>query len=77
MVAMVGIKEANRGNGVFLAHMLVLAVLALVLYVAYVVVLDAMMNHAEARADRKRNEKLRGELTELKQELNELKKELK
>ena len=57
-----GAQKSSRPDGVFLAHMLVLAVLALVLYLMYVVVLDAMMNHKQAEVDRKRNEKLRNEV---------------
>lgn len=57
-----GTQKSGRPDGVFLAHMLVLAVLALVLYLMYVVVLDAMMNHEQAKVDRKRNEKLRNEV---------------
>lgn len=57
-----GAQKSSRPDGVFLAHMLVLAVLALVLYLMYVVVLDAMLNHEQAKVDRKRNEKLRNEV---------------
>lgn len=57
-----GTQKSGRPDGVFLAHMLVLAVLALVLYLMYVVVLDAMLNHEQAKVDRKRNEKLRNEV---------------
>ena len=53
-----GAQKSSRPDGVFLAHMLVLAVLALVLYLMYIVVLDAMMNHKQAEVDRKRNENI-------------------
>lgn len=59
MVVVVGTEKASSGNGVFLAHMLVLAVLSLVLYLMYVVVLDAMMIHEKTKADVKQNQKLR------------------
>lgn len=58
MVVVVGAEKAS-GNGVFLAHMLVLAVLALVLYLMYVVVLDAMLIHEKSKVDLKENKKLR------------------
>lgn len=54
-----GSQKASNGNGVFLAHMLVLAVLALVLYLMYVVVLDAMLIHEKSKADIRENKKLR------------------
>ena len=54
-----GSQKASSGSSVFLAHMLVLAVLALVLYLMYVVVLDAMLIHEKAKVDVKENQKLR------------------
>ncbi len=57
MVVVVGTQKSN--NGVFIAHMAVLAVLALVLYLAFVVVVDAMMIHEKTKADVKQNQKLR------------------
>lgn len=73
MVVMVGAKEAGRVDGVFLAHMLVIAVLALVLYLAYVVVLDAMMINAKSKVEFKRNEKSREQVEAALKELKELK----
>lgn len=57
MVVVVGTEKSN--NGVFIAHVMVLAVLALVLYLSFVVVLDAMMLHEKAKSDVKQNQKLR------------------
>lgn len=52
-----GTEKSN--NGVFIAHIAVLAVLALVLYLSFVVALDAMMIHEKAKSDVKQNQKLR------------------
>lgn len=68
-----GTEKTSRVDGVFLAHMLVLAVLALVLYLMYIVVLDAMMIHAKAKADVARNEKLRDKVETVLKELEEKK----
>lgn len=68
-----GVKEAGRVDGVFLAHMLVIAVLALVLYLAYVVVLDAMMINAKSKVEFKRSEKSREQVEAALKELKELK----
>ena len=73
MVAMVGSKEAGRVDGVFLAHMLVLAVLALVLYLAYVVVLDATMLHYKTKYELRKNEKVRDQIEDALKEFKELK----
>lgn len=73
MVVVVGVKEAGRVDGVFLAHMLVIAVLALVLYLAYVVVLDSMMINAKSKVEFKRNEKSREQVEAALKELKELK----
>ena len=72
MVVVVGTQKTSS-NGVFLAHMLVLAVLALVLYLMYIVVLDAMMIHAKAKADVIRNEKLRDKVETVLKEIEEKK----
>ncbi len=68
-----GIKEAGRVDGVFLAHMLVIAVLALVLYFAYVVELDAMLINAKSKVEFKRNETSREQVEAALKELKELK----
>jgi hypothetical protein len=53
--------------------MLVIAVLAIVLYLAYVVVLDAMMINAKSKVEFKRNEKSREQVEAALKELKELK----
>lgn len=71
MVVVVGTQKSN--NGVFIAHMAVLAVLALVLYLSFVVVLDATMMHEKTKADVKQNQKLRERVETVLKDLEEKK----